>query len=170
MTEYISTFATGFGEIIPAAVKKLLPGVHILWVYDGLVGYRYGGREEDIGRVFLFNNTFLVIRRFEGRSCELEKMLRSVATLQSLPRSKGTFRIRYLVNNRFVSVPQERARQLENRISTLTHARVDRVSPDTEYWFLKRSEGIGFFAGRPAGERRRKRTSIRANCGRNSPF
>lgn len=153
MSDYISTFATGFGEIIPAAVKRLLPGVHILWVYDGLVGYRYGGREADIGRVFLFNNTFLVIRRFEGAACELERMLASAATLRSLPRAQGTFRIRYSVNNRFVSAPQERTRQLENRISALTHARVDRVSPDTEYWFLKRSEGVGFFC-RQVGRRR----------------
>lgn len=145
MREYISTFPTGFSQLIPRALKRLLPGAQVLQVYDGLVHYRYGGREGDLGKVFLFHNTFLVIRSFAGPACELDRMIRATSSLKSLPECRGTFRVRYSVKNQFVAVPKDKTRQLEGKIAALTHSRVDRVSPATEYWFLQRSEGVGFF-------------------------
>ena len=99
------------------------------------------------------NNTFLVIRRFEGRASGLDEMMRSVSGISHLPVMSGAFRIRCSVNNQFVGVNKDLTRQLEHRISLLTRARIDRVNPQTEYWFLKRSEGIGFFCRR-LGKRR----------------
>lgn len=143
--EYISTFPTGFSQLIPQALKRLLPGARVLQVYDGLVHYRYSGRERDLGKVFLFHNTFFVIRSFAGSTCELDRMIRVAASLKSLPESHGTFRVRYSVKNQFVAVPKDKTRQLEGKIAAMTHSRIDRVSPETEYWFLQRSEGVGFF-------------------------
>ena len=145
MGTYISTFPTGFAGLIPTALQKLLPGAQVVQVYDGLVHYRYGGKPGDLGKVFLFHNTFLVLREFQGPASQMDSMVRSAAGIKSLPPSRGSFRVRYSVKNQFVAVPKERTRQLEGKIAALTHAKVDRVSPDTEYWFLQRSEGVGFF-------------------------
>lgn len=145
MGAYISTFPTGFAGLIPAALQKLLPRAQVVQVYDGLVHYRYGGKPGDLGKVFLFHNTFLVLREFQGPASQMDSMVRSAAGIKSLPPSRGSFRVRYSVKNQFVAVPKERTRQLEGKIAALTHAKVDRVSPDTEYWFLQRSEGVGFF-------------------------
>lgn len=41
MAEYISTFTTGFSDVIPEVIIKLLPGAKVLKVYDGLVNYYY---------------------------------------------------------------------------------------------------------------------------------
>ena len=145
MTEYISTFTTGFSDLIPEALKKLLPGAKVLKVYDGLVNYLYNGNEENVQRVLIFNNSFLVIRKFHGGKCELASMVKSIIFLNRLPISRKTFRIRYSVNNQFVSMNKSYTRQIEEKICRLTNARVDRVSPQIEYWFIKRSEHVGFF-------------------------
>lgn len=49
MAEYISTFTTGFSDLIPEALNNLLPGTKVLKVYDGLVNYLYNGKAK-IGR------------------------------------------------------------------------------------------------------------------------
>ena len=145
MTEYISTFTTGFSDVIPEALAKLLPGVKVLKVYDGLVNYLYDGKEENVQRVLVFNNSFLAIQKFQGRNCEMNSMVKSIISLKRLPVSRKTFRIRYSVNNQFVGMNKTYTRQIEEKICRLTNARIDRVSPQIEYWFIKRSENIGFF-------------------------
>lgn len=68
MAEYISTFTTGFSDVIPEVIIKLLPGAKVLKVYDGLVNYYYNGKEGEIEKVLVFNNTFLVIRKYQGKT------------------------------------------------------------------------------------------------------
>lgn len=145
MAEYISTFTTGFSDVIPMALQKLLPGAKVLQVYDGLVNYIYDGKGEQIQRVLIFNNTFFVVRKYQGKSSEMGSMVQSAMALKRLPPSKGTFRIRYSVNNQFVGMNKAVTRRLEDKISQFTGSRIDRVSPQTEYWFIQRSENVGFF-------------------------
>lgn len=131
--------------MIPEALAKLLPGVKVLKVYDGLVNYTYDGKEENVQRVLIFNNSFLVIRKFQGRNCEMTSMVKNIISLNRLPVSRKKFRIRYSVNNQFVGMNKTYTRQIEEKICRLTNAKIDRVSPQIEYWFIKRSENIGFF-------------------------
>lgn len=145
MAEYISTFTTGFSDLIPEALNKLLPGAKVLKVYDGLVNYSYDGEEEKVQRVLIFNNSFLVIRKFQGKNCEMTSMVKNITSLNRLPVSRKTFRIRYSVNNQFVGMNKSYTRQIEEKICRLTNAKIDRVSPQIEYWFIKRSENAGFF-------------------------
>lgn len=145
MAEYISTFTTGFSDVIPEALAKLLPGVKVLKVYDGLVNYKYEGKEENIKRVLIFNNSFLVIKKFQGRNCEVNSMVKSIISLKSFPVLRKPFRIRYSVNNQFIGMNKTYTRQIEEKVCRLANTRVDRVSPQIEYWFIKRSENIGFF-------------------------
>ncbi len=145
MAEYISTFTTGFSDLIPEALNNLLPGTKVLKVYDGLVNYLYNGKAENVQRVLIFNNSFLIIRKFHGKDCELTSMVKSIISLNRLPISRKTFRIRYSVNNQFVSMSKSYTRQIEEKICRLTNARLDRVAPQIEYWFIRRSENVGFF-------------------------
>ena len=145
MAEYISTFTTGFSDVIPEALTKILPGAKVLKVYDGLVNYIYEGKEENVQSVLIFNNSFLVIRKFQGRNCEMTAMVKNIISLNRLPVSRKSFRIRYSVNNQFVGMEKSYTRQIEEKICRLTNAKIDRVSPQIEYWFIKRSENIGFF-------------------------
>lgn len=145
MAEYISTFTTGFSNLIPGVLNKLLPGSKILKVYDGLVSYIYDGNEENVQCVLVFNNSFLVIRKYQGRDCELNAMAKNIISVKRLPASRKTFRVRYSINNQFVSIDKSYTRKIEENICRLTNARIDRVSPQIEYWFIKRSENIGFF-------------------------
>ena len=145
MAEYISTFTTGFSEVVAEALAKLLPGSRVLKVYDGLVDYTYEGKEENVKKVIIFNNSFLVIRKYQGRNCEMTSMVRNIISLNRLPVSRKTFRIRYSENNQFIGMNKSYTRQIEEKICRLTSARIDRVSPQIEYWFIKRSENVGFF-------------------------
>ena len=146
MAEYISSFTTGFSDVIPTIMNGLLPGAKVLRVYDGLVNYVYNGRESQLEKAFIFNNSYLVIRKYKGASCELPKMIRDVLSSDQISGTvRATFRIRYSVNNQFVGVDKNYTRQIEEKICRLTKNRVDRVSPQTEYWFLQRSERVGFF-------------------------
>lgn len=145
MAEYISTFTTGFSDVIPEALAKVLPGAKVLKVYDGLVNYIYEGKEENVQGVLIFNNSFLVIRKFQGKNCEMTAMAKSIISLNRLPVSRKTFRVRYSVNNQFVGMDKSYTRQIEEKICRLTNAKIDRVSPQIEYWFIKRSENVGFF-------------------------
>lgn len=145
MTNYISTFITGFSDVITVALKKLLPGVKIINVYDGVIYYSYDGKFDNIKNVFVLNNTFLVIKAYHGKLCFIDSMIKDAMSMKSLPRSYGTFRVRYSLNNKFVGVNKSYTRQIEKRITQITKSRVDRVAPQTEYWFMQRSENIGFF-------------------------
>ncbi len=145
MAEYISTFTTGFSDVIPDVIAKLLPGAKVLKVYDGLVNYCYNGKEGMLERVLVFNNTFLVIRKYQGKNCDLISMAKNVLTIKQMPMSRKSFRVRYSVNNQFVGMDKSYTRQIETKICRLTNAMIDRLSPQTEYWFIKRSENIGFF-------------------------
>ena len=146
MAEYISTFTTGFSEVISKSLVKLLPGAKVLKVYDGLVDYLYNGSEENIKNIVVFNNSYLVIKKFQGKNSEMTSMVKNIITFDKLPKSQKTFRIRYSQNNQFVGVNKKYTQQIERKISKLTNAKIDRLSPETEYWFIKRSENVGFFA------------------------
>ena len=146
MAEYISSFTTGFSEAVPGMLSRLLPGAKVLRVYDGLVNYVYGGRESRVEGVFIFNNSFQVIRKYQGAACDMGRMVRDAIASADIPATaRGTFRVRYSVNNQFVGVDRQFTLRLEEKIARQTKNRVDRVSPQTEYWFIQRSERVGFF-------------------------
>ena len=145
MADYISTFATGFADIIPVVVRKFLHGAKIIKVYDGLVYYSYMGTHESIEKVSALSNTFLVIKTYHGNDSRIDAMMKNTMRMKALPKSDESFRIRYSVNNRFVGVNKSYTRQMEDKIVKITQSSIDRVSPQTEYWFLQRSENVGFF-------------------------
>lgn len=146
MNEYISTFTTGFGEVIRHALPMSLKGVSVISMYDGLVHYRYSGNPSNITAISYFNNSYYVISKYQGKTLNFPAMARSLEkkTLQLLY-GKGSFRIRFSRENHFEKVDNQVVTGTERFICRNSGMRVDRVNPQNEFWFIIRSENVGFF-------------------------
>ena len=158
MAEYIASFLTGFGEVVQAELEKDLPEVRIRTVYDGLVYFQWSGPWKELVRLPYLNNIFYVMRAFRENTGMTEM---AAAVLKEKPKAlvrQGSFRIRYSEANQFVGMPKDITRRLETYVSRGTSLSIDRVNPQTEFWFLKRSEGAGFF-----GQLLHKRESTEKN-------
>ncbi len=145
MAKYISSFITGFDSVIGAAMTRLLPGVKIINVYDGLVYYSYSGNAQNINRLSFFNNSFLVYKVYKGSSLSFDKMVSQASIPVDRGERPGTFRVRFSKENQFTKVGKQTAFAAEKIISSKNKMKVDRVNPQSEYWFIIRSENIGFF-------------------------
>lgn len=146
MNEYISTFTTGFGEVINRMLPMSLKGVSIISVYDGLIHYQYSGDPSNIVAISYLNNSYYVIKVYKGSFLDFSNMARNIKNKpMRFFRNKGSFRIRFSRENHFEKVNNQVVVGLERFISKNTGMRVDRVNPENEFWFIIRSENIGFF-------------------------
>lgn len=146
MSEYISTFATGFGKVIRKALPMSLPGVSIISVFDGLIHYRYHGNLSNISRVSYFNNTYYVINKYTGETLSFSSMARGLAKKPlRLLYGKGSFRLRFSRENHFEKVDKQIVSAVEKLICKNSGMMVDRVNPQNEFWFIIRRENVGFF-------------------------
>lgn len=175
MTTYLSTFISGLQKPVEQLLKKNLGVLKIHLLLDGLVLYQTNEDIKGIQKLRFLNNTFLVLRKFEklpSREKAFDYMFKQASKLNLdvelknfLPNAK-TFRIIASDENKFVSVDKKLLTQVENKIIGLkgSRLRVDSHRPQVEFWFLRRSENIGFFLLRltknitnkklPAGELR----------------
>lgn len=145
MSEYIATFITGFGKQIKAQIRKDLPGIAILGLYDGLIHFKYAGKPAYFDRLIYLNNVFFVIKSFKGKSVSFTQMAETVCrSKQILLISRGTFRIRYSMENQFVKADSNLTKKVERHILNGSRLLIDRVNPTTEIWFIIRNEGIAF--------------------------
>jgi len=144
MPEYISSFTTGFGEIVAGALPRLLPGAEILRVYDGLLYYAYPGNPKNINQVPCFNNSYCVLRLFQGKS--FQRMVNEIAsTMPRYPVPEGTFRVRFIRGNQFAGVDRQLSLRAEAAVMKTSRLRLDRLNPSTELWYVIRDEGFGFY-------------------------
>lgn len=72
-------------------------------------------------------------------------MVSEALRIKKMPRLDESFRVRYSANNQFVAMDKNLTRQIEIKITKETHGKIERLNPQTEYWFLLRRENIGFF-------------------------
>ena len=146
MSEYISTFTTGFNEIIRRALTLSLPGCRIIAMYDGLINYHYSGNPADICAISYLNNSFHVIRKFQGNRLNFNYMTREITKKPlRLVFGKGSFRVRFSKENRFEKVDDQVVSNVERTICRDCGMTVDRVNPQQEFWFIIRRENVGFF-------------------------
>lgn len=172
---YLSTFISGLQKPVEKLLKENLGVLKIHLLLDGLVLYETSKDVEKIQKLRFLNNTFLVLKKFEklpSREKAFDFMLQqaskfnlSVDLKNFLPDAK-TFRIMASDENEFVSVDKKLLAQVESKIIDLKGLglRVEPHRPHVEFWFLRRSENIGFFMLRltknitnkklPAGELR----------------
>lgn len=146
MPEYISTFPTGFRNIVRKELIKDLPNARVIDIYDGLIHYYFGGNYSLIRNIIYFNNTFFVLSVFKSDNLSFNKMVSDTCqkTHKFLIR-KGTFRVRFSKENQFSKVDKNCSKRAELHVEQLTDLRIDRVAPTTEVWYIIRSEAIGFY-------------------------
>ena len=68
MAEFISTFITGFKDVVCEDFPRRISSVKILGVYDGLIHYQFNGNSRDLEKIIYFNNTFFVLKTFKGKN------------------------------------------------------------------------------------------------------
>lgn len=154
MNIYASTFISGLQEPVSHALLQHIPDAHIISLYDGLVLYGSGMDVQKIAGLHFFNNSFIVLKRFENLPhSPFEYMLRKVAGMsdaikkldKKILSGKRTFRIVASNQNKLVAVNNGLLRKIESLVSNASGLTVDRLSPDTEFWLLYRSEKTGYF-------------------------
>lgn len=167
MYSYFSTFITGFDEVIKKELIKSLKSVDITLLTDGLVIYKTDSSAEEIKRLKFFNNSFILLRKFEHVSEDsLRQILKSLVQdynlsqpiRQNFSNKPRTFRIRASVKNQYVVIDKNLLRNLEEKIvHSARNLRVDRSLPDLEILISIRSEGFGLvgiqFTRRPNYEK-----------------
>ena len=149
MAEFISTFATGFQNIIKKNLPELIKGVKILNIFDGLIHYQYNGNSRDLEKILYFNNTFFVIKTYKTQNNnEIDCFTMLINDFYKEKKyfliSKGTFRVRFSNENQFVKIDKKVIQKIEENVIKNSKMKVDRVSPSTEIWFSKRREGFCF--------------------------
>ena len=80
MAQFISTFITGFSDVVAADLPKRLPGVKILNCYDGLIHYNYDGDSHQIEKINYFNNTFFVLKTMKGKGLNFPSLVGAVCS------------------------------------------------------------------------------------------
>jgi len=145
MAEFISTFTTGFQKLVEKNLPQQVKGIKILTVYDGMVHYKFDGNSRDLEKIIYFNNTFFVLKFFNGQNNNFKFMVNSVCSGKSYYLiSKGSFRIRFNQENQFTKVDKNISKRAEDAVLRNSKLTVDRVNPSTEIWYCIRREGFGF--------------------------
>jgi len=134
MSEYITSFPTGFEEIVARHMPK---GTEILHVYDGLIHYR------GEANLLCFNNCWHVLRFFKGENLSFHRMV--VEEKLRYPILEGTFRVRFSKSNQFVKVDKQVSLRAERAVIQSSRLKLDRLNPTTELWYVIRDEGFGFY-------------------------
>ena len=90
MAEYISTFTTGFSEVISKSLVKLLPGAKVLKVYDGLVDYMYNGSDDKFHEINTQNGKVNFVEFIGVTDNELKAIQKKQITVKELYKKIGS--------------------------------------------------------------------------------
>ena len=144
MAEFISSFTTGFQDVVAADFPRLIKGVKIIALYDGFVHYRFDGNSRDLEKVIYFNNTFFVLKTFKS-GANFKMMVNAVAGQKNYYLiNRGSFRVRFVQENQFAKVDKALSRRAEESVLQNSRLSLDRLSPNTEIWYSIRREGFSF--------------------------
>ncbi|MDR1901538.1 MAG: methyltransferase [Treponema sp.] len=148
MMIYYASFIPGLQQIVEGIVRERLPDVRIHKLLDGAVVFESSCTYDKLN-FFCFNNIFAVIDYFE-QPCpklSLESYIRKTcmrhlksAVISENNRKIRSFRIITSMENRPAAVSEGARHDAERLISGQSGLRLDRSAPDTEFWFLCRSE------------------------------
>lgn len=148
MPIYASTFTSGLEPLIKDQLPRLLRGCQIYDIYNGLIVFRFDGKQEMLDRLDIFANTYLVLHRQNNPT--FKSMVRQAAakadpSFTSRVRSGQTFRVRFQKNGQLERVERDVHEQAEDLVKRRARLRVDREHPDHEFWYIIRSENIGLY-------------------------
>ena len=145
MAEFISTFTTGFQDIVRDDLPKRIRGCKILEIYDGLVYYSFNGNSRDLSKIVYFNNTFFVLKTIKNKNANFTDIITAIATdTKYYLVNKGTFRVRFMKENQFTHVDAKVMNKAEQIVINNSKLKINRLSPTTEIWYSIRRDGFGF--------------------------
>lgn len=145
MAEYISSFITGFQDIVARDLVKRVAGIKILNVFDGLIHYQFSGNSRDLEKIIYFNNTFFVLKTFSGKNSNFASLVNAVVTEKKYYLlNKGTFRVRFQKENQFAKVEKNISLKAEETVLRNSKLKLDRLNPSTEIWYSIRRENFAF--------------------------
>ena len=145
MAEFISTFTTGFQDIICDDLPRQIRGCKIVQIYDGLVHYSYNGNSRDLEKIPYFNNTFFVLATMKGGKISFDDIMNSVATnTKYYLVNKGSVRIKFVKENQFTHVDLKTLNRAERIVLSNSKLKINHLDPSTEIWYSIRREGFGF--------------------------
>ena len=145
MAEFVSSFITGFQDVVSADLPKRLPGVKILNCYDGLIHYKYDGDSRELEKIIYFNNTFFVLKTMKGKGLNFPSLVGALCSGKNyFLVNKGSFRVRFQQENQFAKVDKNLTRRVEEYVVRNSRLTLDRLSPTNEIWFSIRREGFAF--------------------------
>jgi len=147
LNRFYSTCAAGLETIADGLAESAIRAYESRRVLTGALLY---DAAEDLPRLPMFQNTYLVLAEYkanDGMDKAALRVLRDRQALQNAQMAVKTrrfrsFRYMFSDQNKLASVNGGTRAQLEKAISG---ARVDRVSPETELLILRRSEGLILF-------------------------
>jgi len=163
---FYAAFIPGLQEVIAQTIKERLSDVKIIKLLDGAVLFKTGTGYDKLN-FFCFNNIFAVIdfsvdtaQKNREDNAEsgiilkryIKKILKedvfSKDIISGKSKSFHSFRIVVSDGNVPASIEEKLRAEAEKYISRLSGLIVNRSLPDTEFWFLQRSEGILLFLKR----------------------
>jgi predicted RNA methylase len=154
---FYASFIPGLQNIIADVIKERLSDVKIYKLLDGAVVFETETSYDKLN-FLCFNNIFSVIDLLEHNKKDgtIETHIRSVIgnscradnVISSNSKNIRTFRIIISSENTPVTIDEKLRQEAEKYISRLSGLKVNRSSPDTEFWFLLRSEGFSCFMKR----------------------
>ncbi len=145
MAEFISTFITGFQDVVKTDLEQRFANIKILNLYDGLVHYKFDGDSHQLEKINYFNNTFFVLKTMKGKGLSFPSLVGAVCSSKSyFLVNKGSFRVRFQQENQFAKVDKNLTRKVEEYVLRNSKLKLDRLSPTNEIWFCTRREGFAF--------------------------
>ncbi|MDR0502399.1 MAG: methyltransferase [Treponema sp.] len=170
---FYATFIPGLQDYIAGVIKERLSDAKIHKLLEGAVLFETGTSYDKLN-FFCFNNIFAVInvleevhtktRRFTGRAENgerginiIEDHINIIIKNQSAVnfnlvirncRKFNTFRVVASCENAPAAINSKLRADVEKYLSRKSGLNVNRSLPDTEFWFLYRSEGFSLFMKR----------------------
>ena len=159
-------------EFIEDVIRERLEDVNIKKLTDGAVIFETAVTYDRLN-FFCFNNIFAVIDILEQKNrgqktgsgllnYHLNKILANgineTEIISQNSKQTKSFRIVCSVENTPVPVDEKLKEMAENYISRLSSLKINRSRPDTEFWFLCRSEGFSCFLKRLTNNRAGEKT------------
>lgn len=153
--KYISTFISGCENIITEFLRQDISDIHIIRTLNGLIFYETKTDIDSIRNLKYLNNSFIVLQSFDNLydnnnaaiiNKMISKMLDDYNNIDIPPVDIKVFKIFASIESELVSPGGQKASLLIDKIKHDTKSKYNSIGADTEFWFMYRSEKIGFFA------------------------
>ena len=148
MPVYASMFTTGLEPLMRECLPRVLRGAEVYEISNGLIIYRFNGKPELLKRLTMCTNTYMVLLRMRNVSFKTLVRKASVSAADAFVyrvRPGETYRIRFQKNGKLERVDDSLRSQAEQIVRHKARLNVNRETPDWEFWYILRSEGLAFY-------------------------